>query len=219
MNKFLKELLLLVLIVVPYAYLATIWNRLPDQVPTHFGVNGEPNGWSGKSALLYIPALMGLGTYLLMLVIPHLDPKKKIEEMGNKYYRLRVILALLMMVISLYLMYLSEEGSMKNPGILFSILGTFFAIMGNYLQTVRPNYFVGIRTPWTLESETVWKKTHTLCGRLWMVGGIVIVILAFVLPTNGVKAVVIISLLTLMSVVPIAYSYFEYKKEKKLVKL
>ena len=82
MYRYIRELLLWVLIALPYGYLAYIWNGLPGRVPTHFNVNGHANDWSGKSLLLAIPAGLGLGIYLVMLFIPVFDPKKKLRQMS-----------------------------------------------------------------------------------------------------------------------------------------
>jgi len=179
MNKYLKELILWALILLPYAYLVTIWRELPDKVPTHFNFEGKANGWSNKTTMLFMPGVFGVGIYALMLAIPFLDPKNKIQQMGDKFFVLRFMLTLFTSALMTYLLYAGNAGSLKNPGLLVGLIGALFAMLGNYFQTIRPNYFIGIRTPWTLENEQVWKKTHLLSGRLWMVGGIVIVILSF----------------------------------------
>ncbi|MCK9562663.1 MAG: DUF1648 domain-containing protein, partial [Bacteroidales bacterium] len=148
MNKYFKELVLWIFIALPYVYLAKIWNELPEIVPTHFNLEGVADGWSKKQTLLYIPAALGVGMYLLMLIIPFLDPKKKIQQMEGKYYVLRFMLTFFFSLLTLFLLYVSKEETLNNPAILFVIIGVFFAMFGNYFQTVRPNYFIGIRTPW-----------------------------------------------------------------------
>ncbi|WP_315816323.1 DUF1648 domain-containing protein [Paraflavitalea speifideaquila] len=80
MNKYLRELLLWVLIALPYVYLVILWGGLPGRVPTHFNVEGKADSWSGKSSLLLIPCAIGLGTYLLMLIVPVLDPKRSCSK-------------------------------------------------------------------------------------------------------------------------------------------
>jgi uncharacterized membrane protein len=89
-------------------------------------------------------------------------------------------------------------------------------MLGNYFQTVRPNYFIGIRTPWTLENEQTWKKTHRLGGRLWMAGGILIVFISFIIRSNNALAITFAIILSVMVIVPIVYSYIEFQKEKKM---
>lgn len=217
MNKYLKELVLWTFIALPYVYLATIWNKLPEQVPTHFNIDGVADDWSGKTTLLFMPGALGIGIYFLMLIIPALDPKKKIHQMGNKYYNLRFILTIFFSLLATYLLYVSNTGSIKNPTILFALIGALFAILGNYFQTVRPNYFIGIRTPWTLENESVWKKTHYLGGRLWITGGILIALLSFFITDNRLYFILIGAIICVIVIVPIVFSYTEFQKEKSML--
>ena len=214
MKKYMKESLLWVLILIPYVYLSTIWQQLPDRVPTHFNINGVADDWSGKNFLFFIPAGLGIFIYLLMLVLPYNDPKKRILQMGEKYTSLRFMLTFFFALLSCYLLYVTKEGSIKNPNLLIALIGILCAMFGNYFQAMRPNYFIGIRTPWTLESETVWKKTHHLAGRLWLVGGILIAGLSFVVSNSRAMVIIFISLMVVISIIPIILSYAWFKKEK-----
>jgi uncharacterized membrane protein len=214
MNKYLKESVLWVFIVLPYVYLSTIWDKLPARVPTHFDLAGKPNDWSDKSSLLYLPGAMMIGIYLLMLIIPYIDPKKKIQQMGNKYYNLRFLLTFFFSILTIFILYTSSTGSIKNPNILLGLIGVLFAMLGNYFQTLRPNYFIGIRTPWTLESEQTWKKTHRFGGKIWMVGGVLIAFFSF-FQSNALFSIVFGIIIGILVIVPIVYSYLEFQKEKK----
>lgn len=214
MNKYFKESVLWAFIVLPYIYLATIWSKLPEQVPTHFNINGVADGWLNKMSLLFIPGALGIGTYFLMLIIPMLDPKKKIQEMGDKYYALRFILAIFISLLTVYILYVSNAGSLKNYNILFALLGMLFAVLGNYFQTLRPNYFVGIRTPWTLENELIWKKTHRLAGPLWILGGILVIILSFFIHHDSLYSTILSIIIAIIVIVPVVFSYTEFQKEK-----
>lgn len=215
MNKYLKEAVLWVIIVIPYIYLYTVWNSLPASVPTHFDLAGNPNDWSSKTSLIFITGALSIGMYLLMVVIPFLDPKKKIQQMGDKYYNLRFMLTIFFSILVTYIIYIGKEGSIKNPKLLLALIGLLFAMLGNYFQTVRPNYFIGIRTPWTLESELTWKKTHRLGGRMWMAGGVLIALLSFSIPNNTAFMIVFFTILAIITIVPVVYSYFEFQKEKR----
>ena len=214
MNKFLKELILWVLIVIPFIYLAMVWENLPAKVPTHFDLAGNPNDWSEKTSLPYMIAAMGIGSYLLMLLIPYFDPKKKIAQMGDKYYSLRFIMTLFMSVISFYLLYVSNKGEI-NPNLLIALVGAFYAVLGNYLQSVKPNYFIGIRTPWSLENEETWRKTHRLGGKLWLTGGLLTMLIAFVVKSNTMLAITFGTVTAVVAIVPVVYSYLEFRKIHK----
>ena len=212
MNKYLKESVLWAFIALPYIFLIVIWNKLPEQVPTHFNIEGVADDWSSKSVMLFIPGALGIGIYFLMLIIPVLDPKKKIQDMGNKYYTIRLMLTIFFSLLAIYLLYVIYTESL-NTNILFAIIGVLLATTGNYLQTVRPNYFIGVRTPWTLENEQVWRNTNRLGGQLWIVGGIIIAILAFFINNNHLFFIIISGIMFLMVIVPVIFSYTEFKKE------
>lgn len=214
MNRFLKELLLWVMMAVPFVYLSMIWKELPAQVATHFDIAGNPNDWTEKSNMPYMIGAITIGTYLLMLAIPYFDPKKKIEQMGEKYYSLRLIMTLFMSVIGFYLLYVSSK-NVINPNLLIAFVGAFYAVLGNYLQTVKPNYFIGIRTPWSLENEETWRKTHRLGGKLWLVGGLTAMILAFIIKNNTALAITFGTVTAIVAIVPIVYSYLEFRKIHK----
>ncbi|HTJ50189.1 MAG TPA: SdpI family protein [Cyclobacteriaceae bacterium] len=214
MNRFIKEFLLWLLLALPYVYLLLVWSNLPDTVAIHFGLDGQPNGWASKTALLFIP-LLGILSYLLMLILPRFDSNRRVEQMGGKYYSIRFIMGLFISLVLTYLVYLSNAGSAKDPSIVITLVGGMIALLGNYFQTLRPNYFMGIRTPWTLGNETVWRKTHKLSGLVWMVGGCVIIILSLVIrfPWLLISLGVIVFI---MVIIPILYSYAEFIKEKKI---
>ncbi len=214
MNKFFKELILWILIVIPFIYLIMVWKNLPAQVPTHFDLAGNPNDWSDKTSLPYMIGAMGIGSYLLMLFIPYFDPKKKIEQMGEKYYSLRLIMTIFMSAISFYLLYVSNKGEI-NPNLLIALIGAFYVVLGNYLQSVKPNYFIGIRTPWTRENEETWKKVHRLVGKLWLVGGLITIFIAFIAKNNSLLAITFGTVTAIISIVPILYSYIEFRKIHK----
>lgn len=214
MKRFTKEIILWLIILLPYVYLAIVWDQLPDRVPTHFNVHGQADDWSDRSVLWIIPGALGLGIYFLMLFIPKLDPRNQLQQMGVKYDTLRVLLNLFISLLSAYLIYAAQSTIMQSPQWLFALLGAFFALLGNYFQTVRPNYFIGIRTPWTLDNETIWKQTHVLAGRIWSVSGLILVILAFVLSPESYFIIFII-IMSVMVIVPVGYSYVSFVKIRK----
>lgn len=207
-----KELPYILLALIPFIYLAFIWNNLPETVPMHWNGKGEIDRYGSKNELWGIVAMLsGLG-YFLFLIIPKIDPRGKLEKMGNKLDNLRLILALFMSAMATYIIY-SVQQTESKPTLIFTLIGLLFAGLGNYFKTIKPNYFIGIRTPWTLENEEVWKKTHLFGGKLWFIGGLLIFILSLIIP-NDISAYLMISVTIFISVVPIIYSYLEFKKLK-----
>ena len=211
MNKYLKELILWFLILIPFVYMSFIWKELPKVIPTHFDLGGNPNGWTDKNNLIALIGSLGIGTYLLMLLIPSFDPKKKIQQMGEKYYSLRLLMTFFMSAISVYILY-SGNGSKVNPNVLLAMIGAFYAVFGNYLQTVKPNYFIGFRTPWTLENEQTWRITHRIAGRIWMAGGLLIIVVAMAIKSNVFVGSVFAIITFIIVLIPIIYSYNQFKK-------
>ena len=185
MNESLKkELPIIGFVVLPFIYLAYLWKSLPEKVPTHWNYKGEIDDWGTKYSLIGLVFLLPVLIYVLMLVIPNIDPKKRIELMGGKYYQIKFVLVGFMSVLALFIIHSSTSQKLSSPSMVFVLIGLLFMTLGNYFKVIKQNYFLGIKTPWTLESEEVWKLTHILAGKLWIVGGLLIVILSLVLPEN-----------------------------------
>lgn len=214
--KLRNELPLISIALLPIIYLAFIWNQLPDKVPLHWNVKGEIDWYGDKTDLLLISIFLPLLTYLIFLVIPIIDPKNKIKNMGNKFQTIKVLLTSFISILTLFIIYSAKAQDSTNINYLVLLIGTLYIFMGNYFKTIRANYFLGIRTPWTLESEFVWKETHKFGGVLWLIGGFLVVIssLIFESQTNFTIFIVITGIIAF---VPIIYSYFIFQKEKRAV--
>ncbi|MBL4706824.1 MAG: SdpI family protein [Flavobacteriales bacterium] len=209
--SFRKEIPFIALIAVPFIYLAYVWQDLPLEVPIHWNIKGEIDRYGSRYELLLIPILLPLLTYLLFLVIPLIDPKKKIKMMGKKYNKLKLILLSFMSFLAVYIIYSTETESLTKLNALVLGLGILYMLLGNYFKTIKPNYFIGIRTPWTLENESVWKKTHEFSGKLWFIGGLIIIISSLLLEEK-LSFNIFISITVILSIVTILYSYLEHKK-------
>lgn len=206
-----KEFPLLVIVAIPFIYLAYLWNELPAKVPMHWNLKGEVNRWGEKEELLLIPIILPLFVYVIFILAPLIDPKKQLKKIGAKYHSLKFLSTLFMSVLALFIIHTAKEASSSNPNYIFIVIGVLYIVFGNYFKTIKPNYFIGIRTPWTLENATVWKQTHQLGGKIWFVGGVFVIISAFVLPKDVSYVFFIISTL-LLAFIPIIYSYILFKK-------
>ena len=139
-----QELLLIALAVIPILYLVLNWGNLPVQMPVHFDINGSPNGYGPKFVFIFLP----LGIYFLMLALPFIDPRKgNYEIFSNTYFKLRIILGLFFGIITTVIIY-NTLHHIEKMG-LFVPISVFllFTLIGNYMGTVRQNYFVGIKVP------------------------------------------------------------------------
>ncbi|MCI4443178.1 MAG: SdpI family protein [Lentimicrobium sp.] len=215
MNETLKkELPIVGFVLIPFIYLAYLWNSLPEKVPIHWNYKGEIDDWGTKYSLVGLVFLLPVLTYVLMLVIPKIDPKKRIELMGGKYFQIKFVLVLFMSILALFILHSSQSQTLSSPSMVFVLIGLLFMALGNYFKVIKQNYFLGIKTPWTLESEEVWKLTHILAGKLWIVGGLSIVIFSLVIPED-INFYFFIGITLIISIVPIVYSYLIYKKLKE----
>ena len=212
--KLKKELPLIGIVLLPFLYLMYVWNQLPEQVPLHYNLKGEVDRYGDKSELIMIPILLPLLIYVIFLAVPYIDPKKQIQKMGNKYDTLKLILTTFMSALALFIIYTAKNQTLTNPNIIFLIIGLLYLIFGNYLKAIKAKYFIGIRTPWTLESESIWKETHKLGGKVWFVGGLLVIICSLLL-NKELNAKVFLGITIIIVLIPIVYSYILYRKEKK----
>ena len=204
-----RELFLIVLTIIPIIYLLINWSSLPDQVPIHFDLGGDPNGYGSKLIYIFLP----IGVYLLMLVLPYIDPRKSNYEIfGSTYFKLRVILSLFFGIIDTIVVYNTLHGIDKMGLLLPISVFLLFTLLGNYMGNFRPNYFVGIKVPWTLNNDVVWTRTHKMAGKLWFWGGLIGIASLFFVKNF---ALVMVPIIIFIVVVPIVYSYIIYQKISK----
>jgi uncharacterized membrane protein len=208
-----KELPLIGIVLAPFVYLAIIWSTLPEKVPTHWNYKGEVDQWGDKYSLIALLFLLPVLTYLLLSVIPRIDPKKKMGQMGGKYYQLKFILVLFMSMLAFIILYLTDNPSVSSPNLISIPIGILFIALGNYFKVIQPNYFIGIKTPWTLENKEVWKLTHILAGKLWIIGGLIIVVGSLAIDESAF-IYILLTTIAIITLVPVVYSYLKFKELK-----
>jgi uncharacterized membrane protein len=209
-----KELPIIGIVLMPFIYLAFIWNTLPEKVPTHWNYKGEADHWGDKFSLVGLLFMLPVFVYIIMLVAPKIDPKKRIALMGGKYYQLKFILVLFMSLLALFILYIAKNQSLSKPNLNFAFIGVLVLVLGNYFKVVQPNYFIGIRTPWTLENNEVWKLTHVFASKLWFIGGLIIIITTLTFPDQFMMYA-FASILGVILIVPMVYSYIKFKEIEK----
>lgn len=211
------DLLVVAVLLLPYFYLSQVYQGLPAMVPTHFSYDGTPDDYSKRSFLWTLVTLMfalGILLYLLMRFLPTIDPKKKAQYSAGVFQKIGVAVAFLLCLISCFIIHSARVASGSIGGFLPVVLGLFFAFLGNVLHSIKPNYFAGIRTPWTLESEDTWRKTHQMGGKLWFAGGLVLALTGLFFPFQALKFFMPV-LLGIMVIWPVAYSYLYFKSQEK----
>ncbi|OIV43794.1 SdpI family protein [Flavobacterium johnsoniae] len=211
---FKKELPLIGIVLTPFVYLALIWNSLPEIVPVHWNSKGEIDRWGNKLTLILMLFMLPVLTYIIMSAVAKIDPKKKMALMGGKLYQLKFIMVLFMSFLALFIIYSTKNLSFSSPSFVFALVGALFVILGNYFKVIQPNYFIGIKTPWTLEHPEVWKTTHVFAGKLWFIAGLIIILGSLIFESALFSKVFLIIVLSI-AIAPLAYSYLKYKSLKK----
>lgn len=203
-----------VLLAAMWAFAAAVYSRLPARIPTHFDVHGRANGWGGRGSAFVFPLIATAVALLITEVLPRIDPRRA------NWDKFRDVVYLLVNLIVLFLAWtmvlalgVSLGWKVDLPRALMVGMGLFLAAMGNYLPRIRSNWWMGIRTPWTLESERVWRDTHRVGGRTFVAGGLVAAMAAF-LP-EPFSAVLPIAALALGALIPVVYSYVAYRRETR----
>ena len=193
--------------------LLAIYPKLPRIVPMHWGIDGNIDGYGGKESLFVLYAV-GVGGTFLFDFARKIDPKSKNYDKFNRPYEIfKLVFAIFMDGLVLVTARSRFNKNLKVSQIIVVAVGLMFAVIGNYMPKFKYNYTMGIKTPWTLASETVWEKTHRKSGALWVCGGIGIALSSFLKPKYSFALVMIITVV--ISAIPMVYSYFEFKREQE----
>lgn len=206
-KKYKKTLILTsVVMLIPILIGVLLWNRLPEQVATHFDFEGNPNGWTSREFTVFGIPLFLLVCQWVAVAATLSDPKHK--NLSEKVFRMIlwiVPMASLLLAIVCYGYELGYETSDRT--IAFATIGIFFIVIGNYLPKCRQNYTIGIKIPWTLHDEENWNHTHRMAGYLWILGGLLMLANIFLKWDWLLVVVLAVSVL-----VPTIYSYLYYRK-------
>ncbi len=209
MKKINKEFLMTALIIaLPMVIGVIFWNQLPEKIPTHFGIDGQADGYSSKLFTLFaFPALFLLFQIICLASFEKESVKVNIPAKMRRFY------TWLIPVLSLIIqgsIYANALGFIKGgPTLVTTFLAIVFIVIGNYLPKIQRNATVGIRIPWTLSDDKNWYKTHRMAGKLWVIGGLIILLESFIqVALPYVMGVVI----AVMIVVPIVYSFILSRK-------
>ena len=204
-----SDVLGLLLVMAGFALVIAQYPSLPDPMPTHWNAAGQVNGWMPKFWGAFLLPFIMAGIWLIFLVLPRISPHGfEMEPFLRAWGVLKVAVLALMLFVGVLVLRAATTGDELPPAALFAGMGVLFGVMGNLLGKVTRNFFVGIRTPWTLASEEVWNRTHRLGGKLFVVAGLVVVAAAF----TGVPIWPIFVAIGLAGLIPIVYSYVLYRR-------
>jgi uncharacterized membrane protein len=195
-----------IVILLPVLAGVILWNQLPEQIPTHWNVDGEVDGWSSKAFAIFGLSGLMLVLHWLCVLGTSADPKK--ANHSDKVLHLVLWVTPVLSVVLFSITYATALGhAMPIERIMPALLGLVFAIIGNYLPKCKQNYTIGIKIPWTLNSEENWTRTHRFAGHVFFVSGLVILFSAFFGGFWVFPAVCLV-----MVFAPIIYSYCLHRK-------
>jgi uncharacterized membrane protein len=210
--SFRTELPQLLVIAAMFAVAAWSWPQVPDRIPTHWNLSGEVDGYGGKFAGLLLLPLITSGTYLLLLLLPLVDPGRgNYQNFAGPFQIMRMAIVLFL-AFTYGVMVLAAFGhQIDMTTVICFAAAALLMVCGNLMGKLRPNWFVGVRTPWTLSSKMSWNKTHRLAGWLLMLMGLLLAALAVFRTTWMLILMVVVDVVCLAWMV--IYSYLVYRRD------
>ena len=188
------------------------WSKMPERMITHWNASGEPDGWGPKWMGLLLMPLVLLFIYLLYWLVPKIDPlRKNLMKFYDYYVNLMLVLMTFMFYVYVITILINLGYEFSMNFVLFPAMAALFYYIGIIMEKAKRNWFIGIRTPWTLSSDRVWEKTHKRGGKLFKVIAVLFLFGAF----DGDSVWIILAPVLVMAAYLVVYSYFEYAKEEK----
>ena len=206
---------------VPLIYIVYRWNQIPATVSLHFNLDMNPDRFGSKSELLSLIIMISCISILLTLLfkyLPKLDTKKNLENQKDILESIGLGISIFMAIISFFVVQSGISGGGKGSIITYIPMLILFlmAFLGNYMVSIKRNHFIGIRLPWTMESESVWRKTHQFAGKLIFYSSLAGIVILFFISNFNVKMIFMLVLLIIILAISTYYSYKIYKEESMI---
>lgn len=205
------EILSFVLVLATFVAALLIYPYMPEKIASHWGIDNEVDGYMGKFWGTFLVPVMMLGFSILFIVIPRIDPKKQNIEKFEKYFDLFIF------AFMFFFVYIYALTIFWNLGYMFNLIqfmapafAILFYVIGIMTKHAEPNWTIGIRTPWTLSNENVWRQTHERSGKLFQAVG-VLSLLGILVPNYAIYFVLFPVIF--VAIYSFVYSYLIYKKE------
>ena len=213
LKKYRKTLMIgTIVMLLPVLAGLILWNKLPEQIPTHFNVAGEADGWSSKAFSVFgLPGILLAMHWLCVLGSLKGDPKA--HNLEGKVFSLVLWICPVISVLLMAMVYCTALGMDANAEVIMPLLiGLLMVIIGNWLPKCKQTYTLGIKLPWTLEDEDNWNRTHRFAGPLWVVCGVVIMACSLI---GGAFLWLMLAAFAVMVIAPTVYSYLLFKNRSK----
>jgi uncharacterized membrane protein len=214
-----KQLIINILIVLlalsPIGYLFITWHSIPEMFVTKFEFNKSFEKVQSRETLLTATIILSVVSallYLLMRNLKKVDPKVDDATPKSSFHKLGLIITLFLVILNYFFVLSTKNEWTISTNITVAFFGLLIALIGNYMNNLKPNYIAGIRLPWTLNDHDNWRRTHRLASKLWFTGGFVLIIISFLLPKTILIPAMII-LLVVLVIIPSIYSYKIYRSK------
>jgi uncharacterized membrane protein len=190
-----------------------VYSKLPDQVPTHFNLEGEPDDWSSRTLAAFGMPVFASVMVVLFNLFPKISPRRtNLDRFEDTYWIVANVVIAFMAALHVLILGRAMGWPVDITSSTLLGVGLLFMIVGNVLPRTRSNWWMGIRTPWTMENENVWRATHRLAGKTFMLGGGITVVAALLPP--AIRPWIAIGALAIAGFIPVIYSYLIWRREK-----
>lgn len=199
----------------PIGYLLISWDSIPESFTTRVEFKKPFVEAQTRQELLVATitlALTGAVLYILMRNLKKVDPKVNDSTPKAAFHKLGLTITLFLVILNYFFISSVKNGWIINTPVLVAFIGLLIAMVGNYMNNLKPNYYAGIRLPWTLNDPENWRRTHSLAGKLWFAGGILLIITSFLLP-EYLLIPFIVTVFVVIVVIPGIYSYRIYRRK------
>lgn len=204
---------MILLALLPAVYLLIIYPSLPQTVPLHFDSDFQPDRTGSKSELwlpVGIMTLVSIGVYFLLTNLHRFDPKQRGAGRQPALQKLAAGMVVFISALTILIVNSAKDAS-AFQNFLFPLVGLLFAFIGSCMTNIKPNYFAGLRLPWTLNNDENWRRTHLLGSKVWVSGGLLVAVISFFLPPPA-ALFLFIGATAVMVLIPVVYSYRLFKQ-------
>lgn len=192
---------------------ALVYDKLPDRVPSHWNSSGEVDGYSSRAAGAFLLPLVALGVWALLRVIPRIDPRRENYDKFRGTFDVIVAATVgFLCVMHIGILGFTLGLPIAVDRVVFGSIALLLILLGNFLPRARPNWFVGIRTPWTLSSDRVWERTHRVGGYAFALAGVIMLAALLLAPAYLMHITVTVAMA--MTVFVLGYSYVAWRQER-----
>jgi uncharacterized membrane protein len=192
-----------------------VYRRLPETMVVHWDIDGKPNGWMPRAFGAFFGPVFLLVIWQIMRLLPRIDPRRpNYARFGDAYDTIVAATLLLILATHGIVLAVALGYHVAVPRLVPALVGALFVVIGNVMPRMRPNWWFGVRTPWTLSNDRVWARTHRLAGFSMTAAGLVIIASALVLPAR-LGLPVLIAAVVGATIGPVVYSYLTWKREQR----